>query len=79
MVQHVPGFPRFTIEPGKMAGQVCVRGYRFTLTSLLEKIATGVTPQEILEDYPFLEEADIADAVRYAAGQATRDYYLALS
>lgn len=78
MAKHVPGFPRFTIEPDKMAGQACVRGYRFTLASLLEKIANGLSSNEILEDYPFLEEADIADAVKFAAGQATRDYYLAL-
>ena len=77
MVQHIPGFPRFTLEPGKMGGQACIRQYRFTLSMLLEKIANGLTVPEILEDYPFLEEADITDALRYAAGQAARDFYVA--
>jgi len=78
VAEHVPGFPRFTLEHDKLGGQACVRGYRFGLQQLLEKIAAGLSPEEILEDYPFLEPEDIADAVRYAAGQAARDYYVAL-
>ena len=78
-INHVPGFPRFTLEKGKMGGYACIRGYRFTLALLLEKIALGVTADELLEDYPFLEPEDISDAIKYAAKVAQRDYYLAVA
>lgn len=79
MVQHVPGFPRFTLEPDKMGGQACIRGLRFPLALLLEKLANGVSRESILTDYPDLEPPDIDDALRYAAKQASRHFYVALS
>jgi len=78
MLQHVPGFPRFTLEPGKMGGQACVRGLRFTLDQLLEMLADGMTAPETTEAVPFLEQDDVTDAQRYAAMTAHRDYYVAI-
>ena len=40
-----------TIEPGKRGGQPCVRGMRITVYDVLEYLASGMTPQEILKDF----------------------------
>lgn len=77
-MRHIPGFPRFTLEPGKMGGQACVRGLRFTLDQLLEMLTDGLTTPEIMAAFPFLEQEDIVDAQRYAAKAARRDYYVAI-
>ena len=43
-----------TIEPGKRSGKPCIRGLRMTVTDVLEYLASGVTVEEILEDFPDL-------------------------
>lgn len=58
---------RITIESGKCGGRPCIRGYRIRVTDLLELLAAGATKEEILADYEFLEEEDIAAAILYAA------------
>jgi len=78
MVDHVPGFPRFTIERGKMSGQICVRGYRFTLNQLLEMIADGMNAVEIVEAFPFLEIDDVIEAHRFAANEALQNNRIAI-
>lgn len=79
MVEHIPGFPRFTLEPGKMGGQACVRGYRFGLQQLLDMIDNGLSPERIMEKFSFLEREDIDDAIRYAIHEAKSSYYVNLS
>jgi uncharacterized protein (DUF433 family) len=64
MTQHVPGFPRFTLEPNKMGGQACIRGYRFTLDQLLEMLADGMSSAEIIKAFPFIEPEDVDDALQ---------------
>ena len=58
MTQTVPGFDRLTVEPDKLGGQPCIRGYRFGVDHLLELFAAGMTFEEIREDFPFLEPED---------------------
>jgi uncharacterized protein (DUF433 family) len=48
-----------TIEPGKRGGKPCIRGIRITVYDVLEYLAAGMTPQEILDDFPYLTEEDI--------------------
>lgn len=60
---------RITIEPGKCGGRPCIRGLRIRVTDILGLLGAGASHQEILEDYPFLEEADILAALEYAAAQ----------
>ena len=60
---------RITIEPGKCGGRPCVRGLRIRVTDILSLLGAGATHQEILEDYPPLEENDILAALEYAAAQ----------
>jgi len=43
-----------TIEPGKRSGQPCIRGLRITVFDVLSYLASGMTPEEILEDFPML-------------------------
>ena len=61
---------RITIEPGQCGGRPCIRGLRIRVADVLSLLGSGATHQEILGDYPFLEEADILAALEYAAVQA---------
>jgi uncharacterized protein (DUF433 family) len=58
---------RITSDPNVMGGRPCIRGQRIRVTDVLELLAGGATPAEILADYPYLEEADITAALEYAA------------
>lgn len=61
---------RITIEPGKCGGRPCIRGLRIRVRDVLALLAAGASHQEILEDYPDLEEADILAALSFAASQS---------
>ncbi|OHC66761.1 MAG: hypothetical protein A3H93_11085 [Rhodocyclales bacterium RIFCSPLOWO2_02_FULL_63_24] len=61
---------RITIEPGKCGGRPCIRGLRIRVKDVLGLLAAGASHQEILADYPDLEEADILAALSYAAEQS---------
>jgi uncharacterized protein (DUF433 family) len=58
---------RITIIPGLMGGRPTIRGIRFTVNDMLELLGNGVSHQEILEDFPYLEEEDIRACLLYAA------------
>jgi uncharacterized protein (DUF433 family) len=60
---------RITIEPGKCGGRPCIRGFRMRISDVLDLIAAGASREEILKDYPFLEDDDITAALLYAAHQ----------
>ena len=56
-----------TIEPGKRAGKPCIRGMRVTVYDVLDYLASGMTQQQILQDFPFLTAEDIQACPAYAA------------
>lgn len=58
---------RITMNPEQCGGRPCVRGMRIRVTDVLELLAAGETPAQILEEYPYLEAEDIAACLRYAA------------
>ncbi len=58
---------RITIEPGKRSGKPCIRGMRITVYDVLSYLASGMTYQEILEDFPYLTQDDILACLSYAA------------
>ncbi len=60
---------RATIEVGKCGGRPCIRGLRIRVTDIVGLLGAGASHQEILEDYPFLEENDILASLEYAAVQ----------
>ncbi|MCC7278974.1 MAG: DUF433 domain-containing protein [Chromatiaceae bacterium] len=55
------------MNPDVCGGQPCLRGMRIRVKDLLDLLAAGVPRAEILEDYPYLEDADISAALLYAA------------
>jgi len=61
---------RITIEPGKCGGRPCIRGLRIRVRDVLALLAAGAGHEEILDDYPDLEEADILAALGFAAAQS---------
>ena len=62
--------PYITIEPGKMGGKPCVRGMRITVSDVLGYLASGMSEQEILEDFPELTGEDIKACLTFAAERA---------
>ncbi len=56
-----------TIEPGKRGGKPCVRGLRITVYEVLEYLASGMTEDAILRDFPDLEREDIRACLSFAA------------
>jgi uncharacterized protein (DUF433 family) len=58
---------RITIEAGKRSGKPCIRGMRITVYDVLSYLASGMTYQEILEDFPYLTQEDIFACLSYAA------------
>lgn len=61
-----------TIEPGKRGGKPCLRGMRITVYGVLEYLASGMSQQEILNDFPYLTEEDIRACLAYAADREKR-------
>ena len=68
-------FDRITFDPQVMGGRACIRGMRITVSLILNLIANGMTVEEILEAYPYLEREDIRQALRYAAWLADENVY----
>lgn len=56
-----------TIEPGKRGSKPCIRGLRITVYDVLEYLASGMSIQEILDDFPALTRDDILAVLRFAA------------
>jgi len=56
-----------TIEPGKMGGKPCIRGLRITVYDVLDYLASGMTEDEILHDFPDLTAADPRAGLAFAA------------
>jgi uncharacterized protein (DUF433 family) len=61
-----------TIEPGKRGGRPCIRGMRIAVADILGWLASGMSHDEILSDYPELTEDDIRAALAYAADRERR-------
>jgi uncharacterized protein (DUF433 family) len=58
---------RITIEPGKRGGKPCIRGLRITVYDILEYLASGMSEDDILADFPDLERDDIRAVLAFAA------------
>ena len=56
---------RITIDPTVMGGKPCIRGMRITVGMIVGMLAKGHSASEILELCPYLESADIAQALNY--------------
>ena len=56
-----------TIEPGKRGGKPCIRGMRITVYDVLEYLASGMSQQDVLKDFPYLTQEDILACLSFAA------------
>ena len=61
---------RITVEPGKRSGKPCVRGLRIMVQDVLEYLASDMSTEELLHDFPDLEKKDIFACLAYAAERA---------
>ena len=60
-------FDRVTLNPAVMGGKPCIRGMRVTVGMILGLLATKISREQILAEYPYLEPEDIDAALEYAA------------
>lgn len=63
---------RITIEPGKRSGQPCIRNMRITVQDILEYLAGGMTPDEVLAKFPELTHEDLQACLAFAAERERR-------
>ena len=61
-----------TIEPDKRSGKPCIRGLRITVYDILEYFASGMTQEQILDDFDYLTKEDIQACFAYAADREKR-------
>lgn len=73
----IAGFPRISIDPEVCGGRPVIEGTRVRVTDVLEMLAGGATPGEIVGDFPYLSEDDVRAALSYAAHQADHPVVLA--
>lgn len=77
LVQHPKGdmhAERITLVPGLMGGRPTLRGMRFAVADVLEYLAGGMTTEDLLAEFPFLEREDILACLDYAARQARHEF-----
>lgn len=71
---------RITFDPHTMGGKPCIRGMRVTVGMIVGLVAEGYSSEQILAAYPYLEGADIREALNYAAWRVEeREYPLVLA
>ena len=63
----MPEFDRITFDPHIMGGRACIRDMRIPVSVIVSQIAHGASTEEVLQEYPDLEQADVEQAIQYAA------------
>ena len=66
-------FARITFNPNIMGGRACIRGMRITVSLVVNLVANGMSPDEIVREYPDLEPEDIREALSYASALANEE------
>ncbi len=69
-------FKRITFQPEVMGGRACIRGMRIPVSVIVGQLAHGARIDEILDEYPDLEEEDIRQALEYAAWLTQEEVHL---
>jgi uncharacterized protein (DUF433 family) len=67
---------RITLEPGKRGGRPCIRGLRISVYDVLSMLSSGMSQQEVLDDFPELTQEDILAVLTYAADREHQVYSL---
>ncbi|MEN6336015.1 MAG: DUF433 domain-containing protein [Phycisphaerales bacterium] len=60
-------FDRITFDPKVMGGKACIRGMRITVSLIVNLVANGMSVEDIVKAYPYVEQEDIRQALQYAA------------
>jgi uncharacterized protein (DUF433 family) len=63
-------FDRITLDPNILAGRATIRGLRISVAHVVNLVANGMTPAQIVADLPDLEDEDVRQALAYAAALA---------
>ena len=71
---HEELLSRISIDPNICFGKPCIRGHRIWVSLILDLLAEGVSHQEILDDYPGLEDADILACIAYGSAMSRERY-----
>jgi len=58
---------RITVDPEQCGGRPCIRGMRIRVSDVLDLLANGLTPEQVLEELPDLELEDIRACLRFAS------------
>ena len=58
---------RITVDPEQCGGRPCIRGLRIRVVDVLELLAAGLSPEQVIVELPDLEPADVIAALRYAS------------
>ena len=66
-------FARITFNPSIMGGRACIRSMRITVSLVVNLVANGMSPDEIVREYPDLEPEDIREALSYASARANEE------
>jgi len=69
---------RITLEPGKRGGRPCIRGLRISVYDVLLMLSSGMTREEILDDFPELQAEDISAVLAFAADRERKVHSLAV-
>ena len=72
---HEELLSRVTLDPKVCTGKPCIRGTRIYIAIILDALAEGLTPEEIIDHYPSLTIEDVRAAVAYAAELAREDVW----
>jgi len=65
---------RISIDPNICFGKPCIRGHRIWVSLILDLLADGWTVEEVLQEYPGLEEADVLACIAYGAEMSRQRY-----
>ena len=66
-------FDRITFDPMVMGGRACIRGMRITVALVVNLVANGMSTEDIVREYPELEQDDIRQALQYASALANEE------
>jgi len=70
---------RITQDPDKLCGKPCIRGLRISVSQVLEMLASGLSSEQILDDFPYLEAEDIQACLLYASHVTQLPHQLPIS
>jgi uncharacterized protein (DUF433 family) len=65
---------RISVNPGVCFGKPCIKGHRIWVSLVLDMLASGRTVEEILDNYPGIDEADVRACIAYGAEMSRERY-----